>query len=1269
MAFTKTQSLDSVLLRQLNFRTPANAPISSLYTLYATGNGQTYWSNSVTPQHISSLSTSIGNQNSSIQSSFNAVYTGFLSTSSVLQDGLISTTGQLILQDEQLSNSLNNLNNQFIVLSNTLNIRVNTIYNSTVAFVTSSLTSTTSALTYATISTTEALTEITYSTSGGLYEFVSTVSTSLGIEISSLNSTFTYINNSTVEYANEITAAAIYFINSSIIGISSISTFYTELSIVQSSINNGLSTVYSSLSSFIELQNTSTYNVLTSNYEYYTTSSLISTTIYINNAIMEASYSYLLISTFSTFSSIITEQLLSTSAGITSNVSTIGYSTLAQISTIFFSTVRPLESTTSSIQYQISSLQGFSTSISSVTNTWISTFVSTSQGIQNSTFFGTASFFSTNSGNAVSTVSKYISDIIAFSTFATPQIQLQASTYSALNSTIVDLQYQFSVITTSSILAGIYETFMQLEGYTSTLIGSTIASTDAFKSSLYYSTFIENNSTAYGFFDYFTSTLYASTLSTLIPSTIAFTSSMVSSLYSTSIVELGQALNSTTVSITSNFYSTTTGLTTSIIFSTNVQGQSSILGYISSPGGQVISSISSLGFITLSTFTGQGSSMLITQSTIFGSTYGVNQTLFNNLYISSLDLYSSLSTQLSTNAVLTGRQLSSFSTQFGQQMSTQSGLYTSTLLTYPSTLNSFATSTNTGITSNSIVIASTTLSNIQAQTLAYYGAFTSSLNTATAGVSSLYTSQTINLTGSNYTGTMDLVSNRNFDINVYNLASNVSNIYRLTYDATTLGFSDYRQGIITINVSTVSNAYSNYNGKLRFDAYTWGLPNTIWGSIYPQICNSDYMIQYSYTIMNRTLYTTLNNVYPRIEIRAPTVAPIVCNVYDGTSNIWRSDMFWRGTPFNLRWSNYSFFPFLSLGAPPFNPEIVIEVLQSNTLLAEYGPYDFSVSSATIVTPYLTNTSNIVNPITARIQIVGHPNRMISTIFTSMVPHFTSAYMSNASNASKALLGGTELVMITDSRNYPLYNKPDNWQSLQSTISSFNNDGNYVSRSLVNGILNFAGSTSFVSTSITYGNCNVVGQFTENSAASGFIDFYLNIGNDYLFAASTIRQFNSQLNFTITNSVGGLSFIANNITPLGGSLYRVFNTSIPRTSNVFTPAIPNNFISYTYSPVQFISSLGLYSESTFIGPNPLGLPNIDTRLEFSNIRPNSNSRDPVSTVLFYNTLPGIIPPSPNATPDSNFSTTGISITFEALSGANRYSSTFTVTSALRQVLNF
>ena len=64
MAFTITQQTNTAQFNGINVRYTNNAPISSLYTLYANGSGGTYWSTSMNPSTFDKFSTTQGNINS-----------------------------------------------------------------------------------------------------------------------------------------------------------------------------------------------------------------------------------------------------------------------------------------------------------------------------------------------------------------------------------------------------------------------------------------------------------------------------------------------------------------------------------------------------------------------------------------------------------------------------------------------------------------------------------------------------------------------------------------------------------------------------------------------------------------------------------------------------------------------------------------------------------------------------------------------------------------------------------------------------------------------------------------------------------------------------------------------------------------------------------------------------------------------------------------------------------------------------------------------------
>ena len=278
---------------------------------------------------------------------------------------------------------------------------------------------------------------------------------------------------------------------------------------------------------------------------------------------------------------------------------------------------------------------------------------------------------------------------------------------------------------------------MDLEYFTSTIIGSTIASVYIFESSLAYSTTIQNMSTANGYFNFYVSTLYASTLSTLIPSTIAFTSSMVSTLYSTSYHVLTSSFTSTITSLTVNYNSTISSYTYLYISTVDHSVNSTVLGYLSTPGAALISTISTIDYIALSTFQSTSAGQLANQSTLFYSTLLTWQSSFYDL-----------------------------SGTVGEFIYLQSSYLLSTMTEYPSTLNGSLNSTNISYTQHYSLLAEQTLTDIENSTNTAYIDFVNGLGAiaSTQALSTLYTEMKINLTGNNYVATLDFATYRNFNI-------------------------------------------------------------------------------------------------------------------------------------------------------------------------------------------------------------------------------------------------------------------------------------------------------------------------------------------------------------------------------------------------------------------------------------------------------------------------------------------------------------------------
>lgn len=1159
MAFTQTQTLDNILLRGISFRTPANAAISSQYTLYANGNGQTYWSNSVAPPNLSSLSTAITNDvfrlstnaaqyNSNAYSTMASMQSTLVvqSTSIIrLNNGLASTTARLLSNDQSQSNSINVLTNNFNVLSNqlgnTLSARVDAIYTSTVRYVTSTL-----------------------------------------------------------------------------YGISSFSTFKNDIADIRSTTNE----LFSTLSSTTILQNASTYASLTTNYNQAIMDAAVSTMNATNDQISSISTVIANKSDLISLSTVITNQLLSTSHGVYKFMSTSDGILDYRISTIYNSSIYVIESHIVDTQEDVFNLQQFSTTISSINNLWISSFVSTSQNIQDKYILSSITNVSNDLQNTSLSIYNLTNAYSTFSSMTILSLSQVLSTASKNNSTIKGLQYEFSIITTSSILAGIYDTFIGLEGYTSTLIGSTINTSDTFKSSLYTSTVLQNVSISQSYFNFYVSTMYASTLSTLIPSTVVFTSSMVSTLYSTSYTFMTSSLTSTMGSISNQYISTQSSLTRAIILSTQTQLQSSIIRYLSTPAATSISTFNGRQFELANQFLNATNALYIQQVTTFNSTFAGNQSTFNTLQNSSIGLIASTSAALarilSANTVI----LSTFSTAFGVNTSTQGSQFRSTVIIgFPSTTNFVINSTAATIYSLGAFAINSTVRNTESSTMSAFNTFMIGINNqvSTAALSTLYTQQIIDLAGSNFMGNLDFVNNRNFTVNVYDLVNGSSN-YRVSYPMNSLVGLDMRKGIITLNISTVGSAYTNNNSLLRFDVYRWGVPTTVYGNMYPYISNADYMMQYEYTILNQTVYTNLLNVYPRLAVRNAQISSIVKNVYIGDSNTYSSNHFWRGTPIQIGWSNYSYFPYGMLGAPPYNPEVAVDVLVNNTIVAEYGPYPLSQSTVTITAPYLTNQLVPVIPTQVRTYLVGKQRDYIETSFNTVMPTFDtmSLYPNGYPNANK-FIGGTELVAITDNTRYPVYNTLTNVATFASSIQYFMNDPQYAPQNIVNGILNRVGANGQDYTLIVIGASNVQGQFGENSSNSGYPDFYVTLP-DYFPEMNILQQYGAQFTFTINNATSSYTFPARNISSIGvnqyNNFYRIFNTSLTKTTNTFNVIGQSCFIRYKYTPVQYISTSALYSESTFVGPIAAGTPDPATFLTINGMALTSRM-DPVSTVTFYN----------------------------------------------------
>ena len=360
MAYPTGANLNALLLQQLNFRTAGNYPISSLYTLYANGQGQTYWSNSLNPATLGILSTSIGNALESTNNEVSILSTDVYNLTNDLSTLTYYTYSSFSTTFYYLNICLNistNLNNAFLSTANSFQIQLNSYYQSTV--------------------------DICYST---------------------LNS------------------------------LETVSTFNSDLNTLNSSIQIYLST----LSTGIGHQDETTSSLLIQYINYQTISSLQFTSQQISSLTSTSATQQQL----NNFSTSINTALLSTSAGLSGEI-TNTYNFIEDVSTAVLLLNNSLLSTSANLQDSIFTLSG------EIGN--LSTGIGTLSGEFSSFFYTT----STSTAGFSSEISSLFG--IANQT----------------NAEISSLNQQVSVITTSSILEGIYTSFIELEQYTVNLINST----------------------------------------------------------------------------------------------------------------------------------------------------------------------------------------------------------------------------------------------------------------------------------------------------------------------------------------------------------------------------------------------------------------------------------------------------------------------------------------------------------------------------------------------------------------------------------------------------------------------------------------------------------------------------------------------------------------------------------------------------------------------------------------------------------------------------
>jgi len=313
-------------------------------------------------------------------------------------------------------------------------------------------------------------------------------------------------------------------------------------------------------------------------------------------------------------------------------------------------------------------------------------------------------------------------------------------------------------------------------------------------------------------------------------------------------------------------------------------------------------------------------------STLNSTTEGYISTIYSTIVIDILNQAGAVfaSTIFSTADALTSTFISTLSTIYDEYTSSLTSQLDSSILAYVSTpvgtaLEQFSTSSEIELSTFSTLYNSTLY-----QTNESFTNFVAGLQNfvSSSALSTLYTQQLFTLSGTNSTASLNLPSFRNFAIHVSDVLD--ASQYRITYDPTALYGMDWKTGTILINVIS-TGGYSYNNGKIVMDLYRFGFPTSIYDSMFPTLSSADYTLMYDYRIYNSTIYTTLQNVFPRLRILNASASG-------------------GGGTLNADWTNYSWIPTGLVGSPPFSPQINVDLLQGGVLLERFGPYNISVSS-------------------------------------------------------------------------------------------------------------------------------------------------------------------------------------------------------------------------------------------------------------------------------------------------------------------------------------
>jgi hypothetical protein len=237
---------------------------------------------------------------------------------------------------------------------------------------------------------------------------------------------------------------------------------------------------------------------------------------------------------------------------------------------------------------------------------------------------------------------------------------------------------------------------------------------------------------------------------------------------------------------------------------------------------------------------------------------------------------------------------------------------------------------------------------------------------ATAIVSSINSVQLIQLNSNNFIGSLNFANYRNFIVQVNNIANLVNSTYSVSFNPTTLSNIPLQQGVIMLDISTNTQAYTQNNNKLALNLNSWNIINTPTYSEFPMLANSAYKMEYIYSVYNNSVYTSLVNIWPYQNTSNLIVSSINENTNIDPTN---ANIYSTGTVLEIEWNMYLFSTFI----PGFSSFVNVDINISGAVIQSYGPYSYTQSTVQIAMPdggYSPGTSNV--PAVFKSYVVGEP---------------------------------------------------------------------------------------------------------------------------------------------------------------------------------------------------------------------------------------------------------------------------------------------------------